>query len=224
MMSRNQHAAGTRELPRWIGIAIVSVIAVGSGWWLWSYYRDQPNASELTEVMPPRGPRGWMQVPRDEADGVRQRQNGSYQIKAGEAMMTASRTKTGDDWNLQLSYVKPDLLTTEQAAALLARYRLVSDAAFAKSLKVTDEQLKQLRKVPTGTRMVLTDVDQKRIEGLWDAYVRTTGPKATAEKSVVDALREIAASSLAPTRASVAERSERVRAILTPEQISPFKQ
>ena len=214
----------TREIPRWAAVLIVAVAVAAAAWGIWAYFAGQANTAELVEVRPERGARRWMQGARPQADGVSQRPNGAYQIKAGETQLAATKGKTDKDWTYRFTYVKADLVPADQAAALAARYRLASDPAFAKSLNVSDDQLKQLKQAPAGTGMQVSKEDRQRIAVLWEAYLAAAAPKAAAEQALLKALREVGAASLEPTRAAIADRAKKVQSILTPEQIAPFKQ
>ena len=47
----------------------------------------------------------------------------------------------------------------------------MSDAAFARSLKVTDEQITRLKDVPAVTAMALTDADQAVVKSAFGAAI-----------------------------------------------------
>jgi Spy/CpxP family protein refolding chaperone len=119
---------------------------------------------------------------------------------------------------------KTALLTPEQDAAFTARWRLTHDGPFAKSFKLTDEQIKQLGEVQGKGGLVADEADKERLRGLLDAFAAAPDPKQNEEKALVAALAEIGPKSVELTRKSLLERVDRINSILTPEQIAQFKQ
>ncbi|HWP40432.1 MAG TPA: hypothetical protein VNL70_05855, partial [Tepidisphaeraceae bacterium] len=101
--------------------------------------------------------------------------------------------------------------------------RLPMDRRFAESLKVTEEQLKRLRDVGSGSALLLSPDDQQRISQLWNAYL-TAADKTAAERELIGTLRQVGQRSLEPTKRDIAERVRQIQSILTPEQIAPFRQ
>lgn len=223
MTTESQAVAST---PRWAGILValllLSAMCAASGWWFWSYLH-QPSQAEL---MPVPGEdvfvRGISVQPSRPPSDVSRLPNGGWRIVAGEVILNASVHPQTRQWTFQLNYRKPDLMTPEQSAALVARFRLTNDPAFARSLKVTEEQVKRLREVPAGTGMVVSQADMEKVKAAWDRYTAAMQPDNL--KSLQEVLREVGQSSLQPTRQAIAQRVEQIQSILTPEQIAPFKQ
>jgi hypothetical protein len=206
------------RLPKWTGIAVAVVtmlILLGSiGWWVFSLV-SKPKSSELTIVID-RGPavRGF--------DGVHERPNGSYMARAGDVTLVVAKGKTDKDWNLSLMSAKPDLVPPEYVPPLQARRAIASDPGWARTLKLTPDQVKQLKAIPGGGNIILSDEQRQQLKTLWDAYL-SASDKVVAENELIFQLHRIGKASLAATRADVAERAKKVQAILSPEQIAQFK-
>jgi len=234
MTTQQPHAVDAPQTPKWVGwlvagLILASVVAI-IGWVVFSYVSG-PKQSELVEVQPdfrqrmaPGGP-GVMRQPRPPVnrDGVRPRGANSFGATAGEVLLSASKAPADKDWTLVLNYSRPDVPTPEQTPILTARFRLTSDANYAKALKVTDDQLKKLREIGPATNMALGSAEMARIKSAWDAYSSATD-KAGPEQELLKAMREVGGASLEATKKQIVDRCKQVQDILTPEQLAAFKQ
>ena len=81
---------------------------------------------------------------RRTSEQVKPRNNGLI-ANAGDVHLDAAKPPKAKQWNLAARYNRDDLATPQQESAITARYRLTADATFAKNLKVTEDQLKQLQ-------------------------------------------------------------------------------
>jgi hypothetical protein len=208
------------------GTVLAAVVAM-IGWVVWSYVSG-PKQSELVEVQPYSGGRyvggGNRVAPRPvNLDGVRQQAGNNYFVRAGEVMLSVRKGPSDSSWQMVMNYNRPDLLNPDQTAALTARFRLSTDAAFAKSLKVTDEQLAKLRQIPPATNAALSSDNQQRLKDAWEKWVNASD-KAGPEQELLKSMREIGAASLDATKQQIDQRVKQVQEILTPEQIAAFKQ
>jgi hypothetical protein len=201
-------------------IAIISVIValvLAAAGWSFVSSRIHPKDYELTEVMPPAVTA--YQIAQGVAANNGIPNPNIVQMRGGDFNFVA--VKNGDKWTLRLNYTK-ELLPADQSAALLARFRLANDAAFAKSLNVTDDQIKQLKDIPLGTGLIINDPDRARIHKAWDAYAADRQPAN--ESELTKTIQEVGDASLQPTRTALGDRAAKVQSILKPEQIAPFKQ
>jgi hypothetical protein len=223
-------AVDAPQTPRWVGwlvagLILASVVGI-VGWVVWSYVSG-PKQSELVEVQPNFAQRPMGAARRPVApvvrDSVRSRGNNNFSATSGEVLLSATRAPADKDWNLVLNYSRPDVPTPDQTPILTARFRLTSDANYAKALKVTDEQIKKLRDIGPATNMVLSPADQTRVKNAWNAYIAATD-KSAAEQELLKAMREVGAASLDATKKQIVERCKQVQEILTPEQLAAFKQ
>src|SRR5450432_496634 len=198
-----------------IAILILAIVAA-LGWRIFWKIR-RPGDYELTEVMPPAA--AAYQIAQAISGGGAAPNPNVQQFQAGDFNFIAIRNN--NNWTLRLNFAKSDLLPPDQAAALLARFRLTGDAGFAKSLNVSDDQIKQLKEIPAGTGLVVTDPNRARIHAAWDKYIAKPNPQA--QQELIKAAQEVGDASLQPTRTALSDRAQKVQAILTPQQIAPFK-
>ncbi|HVT89832.1 MAG TPA: hypothetical protein VHD56_13340 [Tepidisphaeraceae bacterium] len=226
MDTQVEQQTAERDVPRWVGV-MVAVLLMGSivggaGYWIWARL-TQPPRSQLVEVQGIPQARAINVAPP--TSGIQKVVTGgnqvTYTIRAKECLMVVTRGPNDPQWTLAPRYLKNDLMNPDQTAAMTARFRLTNDPAFAKSLKLTEDQLKQLRAVPASIPMVVNDADKTKLKKAVDQYIATSNPAN--EQAVVTALNEVAANSLAPTRAAIDQLVKKIQTILTPEQIAPFK-
>jgi hypothetical protein len=211
-----QPAAPAARRLSLIMIAFICVaLLAGASWWF-APQIGRPPDNQLFEVMPPAALA--YQVSQAVAANAANNPN-LKQVRGGDFMLVANRNN--NQWTLHLNYTKGDLIPPQQVAALIAASRLSIDAAFAKSLGVNEDQVAQLKKIPAGVRLIVAEADRPKIHKAWDAYLASQTPatQSDLEKTV----QEVGQNSLDPTRKTLGDRAEKVAAILTEQQIAPFK-
>lgn len=207
-----------------IGVLGVAVLAVAApvGYFVWDRAR-QPDPRELTDVIPTSAYLfGFGRPNRAPIDGIRQARNGTYVARSGAYQLNATKDPKTSDWTIRLTTTRNDLLTADQQAALAARFRLVADAAYAKSLSVSADQIKSLKAIPVGTSMEVAAPSEAQLKQLLDSYLSAAN-KAEAENAIVRAVGEIGAASVEATKKELAERADKIHAVLTEAQLKPFK-
>src|SRR5688572_6748802 len=175
-------ATGDPELPQqpqrmplraWLALAVMLATVAGVGYLLYDrLFGGDVESRNLVDIFPMRGLPGGIGQPQVQADGVRELGSNSYQVKAGDARVNVRRAKADAEWTYNFTYQRRDLLTPEVDAALTARWRLPRDSAFANSLGVTPEQIKQIDELPGREGMIVTDADRARVKALFEAYVK----------------------------------------------------
>ena len=211
-------------LRAWLALVVMLATVAAAGYLMYHrLFGSADNSRDVVDILPMRGIPGNLVQPPVQADGVRELGANSYQLKAGDARVNVRRTKAEEPWAYNFTYQRRDLVTPEQDAALTARWRLPRDPAYAKSLNVTPEQVKQLEELPGREGMIVADADRARIASLFDAYLKAAPPRQAETTAVVDALREIGDRSLQPTRDALTDRAAKIQAILTPEQLAKFR-
>jgi hypothetical protein len=226
----------TRDIPIWLTGVVLILCVVGGAWLVRWYTRDPGTQAVEVPLEDPatvaaaakfRGPLagyspvGGGRAQRDgTGDGVRATGNSgnAWIVRAGEATMYVSLLKKGD-YELNPSFIK-QALTPEQAQVLMMRRRLMIDAAMRAQIQLTADQLDALRKVEDFKGMVIDTPDRLKLTNLFKAW--RAAPNDASEKPLVAALAEIAKRAAEPTKAFDAARVERVRKILTPEQVKRF--
>src|SRR5262249_45220001 len=129
------------------------------------------------------------------------------------------------DFNFRFMYTKPDFLTADQSAALQACIRLTKDPTYAKFLKVTEDQVKQLKEIPTdisATSLLVSPADIAKLRSAFNAYIAS--PKSDNEQAVVKLANQIGTAAVKPSRDALAPRVEKIKQILSPEVLANFKQ
>jgi hypothetical protein len=232
-MSMVEVKQSNKSAPRWAGV-LVAIVLLGSmlaGAAVYFFSPAPPKLSELTEV-PGVGAaaiqRNIIRVqPRPApTSGVTKRQNG-YLVRAPGVQLTANKPPNAKEWQLNFAYNnKSDLIPADLQPALLARTRLPTDAAFAKYLKVTAEQLEQLKKVPmvaslAAPPMVVAPENREKVLKLIEAH--DAKPSAATEAALVKAVTEVTAASEPATKAEITSRADQIRKILSAEQLAAFK-
>jgi len=212
------------------GALLLLMLLAGGYVLLGGMFSSAGERKDLVPVMPAGTARNWMQrqlqpppAPRVQPDGVRVRSGNSYQVHAGEFSMSASKSKDGK-WTLRFSTDRRDLLTPEQDQAFDARWRLTHDGAFAKSLNLTPEQIKKLGEIPGKGGLIIDDAGRATAEAAMEAFGAAKPPREKEEAAVVAIVAEVGAASIGPTRKSLLERVDQIRATLTPEQFEKFRQ
>lgn len=217
-----------KPVPYWVGAAVACALfgglALAGLYFLWSWYR-QPSYAELEEV--PAIPQivAAFTPPQRQQAGIEKVQgaNGqiSFTVRAPDATVLISRTDAQPQWNFAFGYYPvTDLLSPQELAVANARFRLLADVAFARSLKVSDEQLAKLKEVTPVATMIVSEADQSAMKA---AFLKYESDKNTAnQQALIAMLGNVAARSRKATRLNVEGRVTQIQGILTPEQIKPF--
>lgn len=226
-----------KQIPKWIGfmvaLAIVGSMASGGGIWAYGYF-TRPDPKNLVEVgsatrLPTRisSPTVVAQPAFPTiAPGIRQTATTQYQATAGEFTVLINKPANAPDWIVGMRYIRADLLSADDRAAILARNRYPTDPLFAKSSKLEEEQVTKLKALPAlsiSPPLVVTPEDQQKLKAAWVALIAVKPAKAEDAQKFIAMAQEIGKNSLVSTRTSVAESVKQIQAILTPEQIAPFK-
>lgn len=107
-----------------------------------------------------------------------------------------------------------------------AWWGILQDSRVSDALGFTQEQRKPLLALSVGPTMVPPDpADAARLAALADAYRNAPrgDASAVAEQALVDALKALAEKNLPASRAAWLARIEKVKAIITPEQVETFR-
>lgn len=226
-----QPSSSRRNTSAVVSGALLLLMVLGGGYvLLGGMFSSAGERKDLVPVMPAGTARNWMQrqlqppgAPRVQPDGVRVRSGNSFQVHAGEFSMSASKSKDGK-WTLRFSTDRRDLLTPEQDQAFDARWRLTHDGAYAKTLSLTPEQIKKLGEIPGKGGLIIDDAARAKAQEAMEAFAAAKPPREKEEAAVVAVVAEVGAASIEPTRKSLLERVDQIRATLTPEQFEKFRQ
>ena len=114
----------------------------------------------------------------------------------------------------------------EQEELLTAASRIVRGEGRLAPLAISAEQKAQLASLNLFRRMVLSDTDQTQLNSLYAAWRSAADgqPKAAAEQQFLAGAKAIGIKATDATRTSLARGAERVKLILTPEQLEKYRQ
>jgi hypothetical protein len=224
----------TRDIPVWL-TGIVLLLCIGGGGWLIKWYlQDKGSVVEIPddEVVPNntsggrgawRGQLAGMNVPRPDtrnrnADGIHPSGRNSFRAKTGGTVMLINQGGSVR-YDFIPQYQNPR--TPEEAELTMLRMSVLADASWREHLKVTAEQLNDLRKkVPAPQSPRLDSADQARMTELWKAYQSASNAdKPAAEKTLLAAVDEIGKKNITTFKQFEANRAQAIKSILTPEQI-----
>ncbi|MGH7179519.1 MAG: hypothetical protein ACREJC_19240 [Tepidisphaeraceae bacterium] len=200
-------------------VAMIGLLAaVGGTWGAWRWWQS-PGAGEQIVDIPMSGidaaAMGARQRNMPRPDGVRAT-GGSYTVKSGDAMMRASKSSKGE-WSYGFWYDSADFTPPDQAALFTARYQ-------SRSLDLSVDQIKQLEAIPQRGGMAVSNDDREKLANLFQKYLASDASgKPSAEEALIAALGEVSQRSLDPTRAEMSARADKIRSILTPDQLAKLK-
>jgi len=233
----------TRDIPIWLTGMVLLLCIGGGGWLILWYMRDNPNrvvdipedksASYATagnggggrgifrtQGASQAGPR----MPRinPNADGIQASSSTSYRAKVGNTLILIN-SNGGNRTDFVPQYL--NARSAEEADLSMMRMMLLSDSNWREHLKLTEEQLTQLRiKVPAPQVMKLDAQDSLRLAGLWKNYqTAASAAKGAAEKAFLAAVDEIGKKNTPIYKEYEAKRAEAIKAALTPEQIKLYR-
>ena len=218
-----------RPMPLWISIPLI-LICLSGGVWLVRWYSGMTVPDRQTILLPdstgrPRNQWGGPPRPREpvrQIDAAR----GSWMISSDQANMQIDAPGGKDPVIRVLAYSRAGL--GEDLRPFVMARRIARDNATAAFLSVTPQQVDQLRPLAGvmamgGAVMLVSDADRAKLLTLWQQFESATD-KAGAQQALLAGLNEVAGSSLPATRAKLSATGDKIKSILTPEQISKFDQ
>jgi len=229
----------TRDIPIWLTGLVLLLCIGGGGWLIMWYLRDNPNrvvelpddktanyATASGKAWRTQGAGAGQVAPRirinPDADGIQASSKNSYRAKVGNTLILIN-SNGGNRTDFVPQYL--NARTAEEADLSMMRMMLLSDSNWREHLKLTEEQLTQLRsKVPAPQVMKLDAQDSLRLAGLWKTYqTAASAAKGAAEKSFLAAVDEIGKKNIPAYKEYEAKRAEAIKAALTPEQIKLYR-
>jgi hypothetical protein len=232
----------TRDIPIWLTGMVLLLCIGGGGWLILWYMRDNPNrVVEIPEdksvnyatgngggggrgIFRTQGGQAGPRLPRinPNADGIQASSSTSYRAKVGNTLILIN-SNGGNRTDFVPQYL--NARSAEEADLSMMRMMLLSDSNWREHLKLSEEQLTQLRsKVPAPQVMKLDPQDSLRLAGLWKTY-QTAGSaaKGAAEKAFLAVVDEIGKKNIPVYKEYEAKRAEAIKAALTPEQIKLYR-
>jgi hypothetical protein len=218
-----------REIPKWVTISICALMIIAASafvWWKWKAGPLAGSEIDVGEMPSARGmafrPLRINTPPQPVGDGIFPQLGNIYRINSGPFYTTLGTGQT-PVVTLRVYYSGNDLYPADQVEALRARNAIVNNTSLATKLALTPEQIKSLSSIAGGVGggMKLSDEDRQQLWTTWRSYrdAKDESARPDAQRRMIDLLRKVGESSLAPTRADFASRAQQVRAILTPDQV-----
>jgi hypothetical protein len=204
-----------RPIPAWLTVLVVVAALAAGAWFLRALWQGS-------------GPRERIVIlDKAPGEGVTRRGDGRYAVRGGAAWLGVEKNPKGDV-SLEFRFDNTDFMGRDVVDVLTKTRRIVSDAAFAREMGVTPQQLAALRQVRQGAKIELPAPDAAQLKTLFAAYeaAAAADPKAAdaAETALTKALEAVGKKLEGPTRQGAAERAAKARAALTPEQWAKFDQ
>jgi hypothetical protein len=215
-----------RDRPLAVALAVVAAIAfillgiVGVAAFSYFFLRSRQAAPSAPPAVKVEGARAnWSPATFSvhAADGLYQTSKVSWSIKGGRAFMQVRR-KEDDSLELRFVYPFDDLFPTETITMLRTRWGLAQVEKLADSLKITPEQLTELRGVSPATDIPVAASDRRQLRTLFDEYL-SADDKAAAEKALVEAVASLDAHYYEPTRQLVEDIAAQVKQIFDADQL-----
>jgi hypothetical protein len=234
-------AAGEKQIPIWVAIGVMAMILLAGAVLVFKYASRPPPApapKAINVVTPAPGqPRiarsGGSPAPTPPAidpllvareaelpDGIHTPPTGGTMVKAGDAYIKATRFP--EDPAPALSFGSFTVSDEQWVHGYLSNgvRRLLGDIEYAKSLRVTPEQLKQLEALPAEPSMRWPKQARDRFADLYKKWEATPpAQKPAAQKELVGALRDYAQAKRAADQTAMGQRVAKIRAILTGPQV-----
>jgi hypothetical protein len=224
--------SNTRDIPVWLTALVVLACVLGGGWMTVWYLRERPRQvveipdDQVITPSPSRASyKGVAPIKTRslsaEVDGIQPWARSSFRAKSGNTILFVNYSGA-TKFDLVPQYL--NTRTPEEVDLAVMRMSVMNDATWRDNLKVTDEQLEKLRKVPAPQSPKLDPADKATLTQLWTAY--HDGPadgKAAAEKNLLASLSTIGQKNAAAIRTFEATRAQLIRDALTPDQIQQYR-
>jgi hypothetical protein len=216
-------------IPIWASVLVI-LLCLGGGGWIMHWYVTTDPLSHETKLLDPSvipatptrsQPSARMNaVAAAAAPAIRKQDDTSWWVHAPEAAMLVD-TKSKPPAIKVINYTNYEFVPQEDRSRIISARRIARDDAVAKSLDLTPEQVTKMRGLTAQIGMVADPADLENLKNLWTAYDAASN-KAPAETALVQALTAVARKSVDKTKQAAAERSAKIKAVLTDEQWTKF--
>lgn len=159
-----------------------------------------------------------------EADGIKAMGANQMSVKAGDYF--TQLPQGADVPDTARLYTVRNLIDPEDARILQARIDLVTNTALATQLQVTKDQITKLTQIPVnrGAGLRLVKADRDELKALWKAVndAPAGAAKDAAIATLIAQIKVIGDRCIEPTKQMMHNRTEQIKAILTPEQLQKY--
>jgi hypothetical protein len=227
----NQPETQPKPLSPWIAVPLI-LLCLGGGGWMAHWYISTDQLAHESSILgpasnnPPMARNNRAPVVESVPPIQRQDPNGDiWWIHSREASAMIESAGKGQPINVRaVNYNSREFVPQEQYATLLAGRRIARDETVAKNLGLTDDQVQKLRRMTGTIGMATQQADVDLLKSLWAEYQAADQPadKLAVQTKLVEALTEIARKSVDATKAVVADRAAKIKAVLTDDQWKQF--
>ena len=217
-----------RPLPIWLSLVIIVLsLGIGGGLLYWLLADARP-AGEVV-LAPPAESAAVNRAarrppaPRAQSTDIVLNSKDNWSVFSGRGRMNIVVRENKPYYTFL--YQTSDFATPEQYQLNMLARKVVTDKPTQEKLAVTPEQIQKLRPHTAPLGMKLSDADRAKLIELWTAHQQAAETaKADAKAKLLAALKDVADRSLPATRKAVEERSNAVKSVLTPEQLTKARQ
>jgi hypothetical protein len=230
----NEPQIEQKPLSAWIAIPLIIFCLAGGGWMAHWYISTDQLTHESTildatgSAASTRAPARNNRTPAADTTPPIGRQDANsniWWVHSREAAAQIDSAGKGQPITVKaVNYNSYQFVPQEQRNMIFAARRIGRDETVAKNLKLTEDQIKQLRSLTGTIGMSTQQADVDLLSSLWGQYQNADQPadKLAVQTKLVDALTEIARKSVDPTKAAVADRAAKIKAVLTDDQWKQF--
>ncbi|HWH71529.1 MAG TPA: hypothetical protein VNT26_19285 [Candidatus Sulfotelmatobacter sp.] len=231
IMTQQAEVQKKRDIPLWLGIALV-VLGVGiAGWFVWSqvsnFWTGPSGVFTIQGVDPNAGAGGNPGMVRRapvavRQPAVRQINDTNWRVRSGIFSLTAK--KEGDALKIGILAGSAQILPKDSQWVLMARGRLTADAA--KEIGLNDQQVKAFKALPTSLTVNLNPApDQlKAMTDLFEKYIAASDSEKDPIDRLIAAELDKTGKALLPTaKTQLQEKYDAFRKTVTDEQWEKLK-
>ncbi len=214
-----------RDIPLWLGIALVVLGLAGAGWFIWTqtsgFWTGSSGVFTIEGVTPGAPPRARAMQPRGlppQQNAVRQLNDNSWRVRSGLASLTVRKNPQGQ-FNITMSLFAMRALPADAQWVLVTRGRL--DEAAAAQIGLTPAQVKQFKALPTSPSFAVTPSAEqlKQLQDAFKAYSDATGTgKDAADRQLATLADQIGSQLLPPLQQRVQGEYDAARKSITTEK------
>ena len=215
------------RLPAGVVTALILIVVAGGFWFVWNqmFAAKSIDASQYETNDTPAAQarsRYFEQPTTNPAADIALRRDGTGEIRVGGAIGRFTKTKNGTD--VAFTYLDVRFVSPQDRQANTARFIAMLNKAAGDSAKVTADQLRKLQELTPPYNVPLADATKAQLLELWSQYGKATDADKPAIGLKLEALlRELAINGIDPATRAYDEYAAKIRAILTPEQLTELR-
>ena len=201
-------------MPIWLSIPIILICLFSGGWIIHWYVMTDPISHEGSILGDPVAQTNW-QMPGGRIRGVgnnnprryvRDLGNGSWELRNDQARAEAT-TNNGKPAFSIITYMAYQFVPEDVKNTIYAARSLAADADRTTALKLTPQQIKQLRQLSATIHMAVAPAARDELSNAMETYVAAKPTERPAlEAKVLQALDDVAEKSMPATKQQAVDR------------------